>query len=117
MKAESSTGPVAIGYDLPEDARVTLAINDSTGKRVRNLTPALSRSKGHNEEHWDGLDDDGKPVPPGEYNYVGIFHQPIHVNWTMSFANPGHPTWDTPDGRGAFYGDHSAAQAVAAAGD
>ena len=35
----------------------------------------------------------------------------------MSFASPGNPSWDTPDGRGAFYGDHSAAQAAAAGGD
>ena len=120
LKAAEPTGgegPVAIGYDLPEDARVTLAIDDAAGKRVRNLTPALPRKKGRNEEKWDGLNDDGKPVPPGEYQFKAIYHQPIHINWAMSFANPGHPTWQTPDERGAFYGDHSAAQAVAAAGE
>ena len=112
----AADGPVAIPYDLPEDARVTLAIDDAAGKRVRNLTPALPRKKGHNEERWDGLDDDGRPAAPGEYRFRAIYDQPVHVNWVMSFANPGNPSWQTPDDRGAFYGDHSGPQAVAAAG-
>ena len=117
MTPPESIGPVAIGYDLPEDARVTIAIDDGSGKRIRNLTPALPRTKGHNEEKWDGLDDTGKPVPPGEYSFRAIYHQTVHTIYTMSFANPGNPTWDTPDGKGAFYGDHSAPHAAATAGD
>jgi hypothetical protein len=111
-----SAGPVAIPYTLPRAARVTLAINDATGRRVRNLVPAQPRKKGKNTEYWDGLDDNGLPVPPGKYTYTALSHQGIHANWTMSFCSPGNPTWGTPDGRGAFYGDHTAAQAVAAAG-
>jgi WD40 repeat protein len=117
LRQQEAQGPVDITYDLPEDARVTLAIDDADGKRVRNLVPSLARTKGSNTEHWDGLDDKGLPVPPGKYNFKALYHHGIHVNYAMSFANPGNPTWDTADGRGAFYGDHSAPQAVAAAGD
>jgi hypothetical protein len=116
-KAMDTQGPVEISYDLPEDARVTVAINDADGKRIRNLVPALPRTKGRVTEHWDGRDDAGNPVPPQKYNWKAIYHPPLHANYAMSFANPGNPSWDTPDGRGAFYADHSAPLAVATAGD
>jgi hypothetical protein len=114
---EAPTGPVEISYNLPTDAQVTLAIDDNEGRRVRNLVAAASRQAGRNVEKWDGLDDAGKPVPAGEYTFKAIHHDGIHVDYVMSFANPGDPSWDTSDGRGAFYGDHTAPHAAAAAGD
>ena len=117
MQVQEAQGPVEIGYNLLEDARVTLAINDPSGKRIRNLVPALPRSKGTNTEHWDGLDDNGKPVPPGDYTFKALYHHGLHTTYTASFANPGNPTWPTSDNRGGFYGDHSAPQAAAAAGN
>lgn len=116
-RGEEAQGPVKIAYTLPKDGRVTVAIDEAGGKRVRNLIAALPRQKGKNVERWDGLDDDGKPVPPGEYRFKGLYHDGIHVNYVMSFANPGNPSWATPDGRGAFYSDHIAARGAAAAGD
>jgi hypothetical protein len=115
--AEEAKGPVEVAYELPKDARVTIAIEDKDGKRVRNLISAAPRKAGKNMEKWDGLDDNGKPVPAGDYNFKGIYHDGIHVNYVMSFANPGNPSWDTSDGKGAFYGDHTAPHAAAAAGD
>ncbi|HEY3280864.1 MAG TPA: FlgD immunoglobulin-like domain containing protein [Armatimonadota bacterium] len=110
-------GPVPIGYSLPRASRVTIAIDDGRGRRVRTLLPALPRPKGKVTDYWDGLDDEGKPAPPGRYTFKGLYHDPIHLNWVLSYANPGNPPWQTPDGRGAFYGDHSAARSVATSGD
>ncbi len=110
-------GPVDIKYSLPADSRVTIAIEDKNGKRIRNLIASADRKKGDNVEKWDGLDDNGKAVATGEYKFKGIFHDGIHVNYAMSFGNPGNPSWDTSDSRGAFYGDHTAAHAAAAAGN
>ena len=117
LEAEKPVGAVDIAYELPQDARVTLAIDSADGNRVRNLIAALPRKAGKNIEKWDGLDDNGKPVQPGNYAYKLLYHNGIRVNWVMSYNSPGNPTWDTPDGRGAFYGDHTAPQAAAAAGD
>lgn len=117
IEPEEANGPVEISYELSKDARVTLAIEDNNGKRVRNLIAAAPRKAGKNIEKWDGLDDNGKPVPAGNYKFKAIYHDGIHVNYVMSFANPGNPTWDTSDGRGAFYGDHTAPHAAAAAGN
>ena len=117
LEPEAAAGPVEIPYEIAVDARVTLAIDDASGKRVRNLIPALPRSKGKNVERWDGLDDNGIPVPPGKYSFKILYHQGIRANWIMSFNSPGNPTWSTPDGKGAFYGDHTAAHAAAAGGN
>ena len=113
----AASGPVEIAYNLPRDARVSLAIEDTGGKRIRNLVAALPRTKGKNIEKWDGLDDEGNAVPPGDYRFKAIYHDGIKANYALSFANPGNPSWATGDGRGAFYGDHTAPQAAAAGGD
>ena len=110
-------GPVEIAYNLPREARVSLAIDDQNGNRVRNLVASQKRSAGRNVEKWDGLNDDGKPVAPGNYRFKAIYHDGIRVNYALSFNNPGQPTWTTSDGKGAFYGDHTAPIAAAAAGD
>ena len=117
IEGATQTGPVDIAYDLPRDARVSLAIEDKNGKRIRNLVPALPRERGRNVEKWDGLDDDGQPVAPGDYRFKAIYHDGIRANYALSFANPGAPSWATSDGTGAFYGDHTPPQAAAAAGD
>lgn len=116
LEGETLEGPVEISYELPKEAKVTLAIDDKDGKRVRNLLPAATRKAGKNVERWDGLDDAGKPVEPGEYQFKIIYHDGIHANYVMSFANPGNPSWRDPSGRGGFYGDHTAPQGAAAGG-
>ena len=64
-----------------------------------NLVPALPRKKGKHTEHWDGLDDYGKPLPPGKYTFKALYHHGIHTAYQFSFANPGNPPWPTPDVR------------------
>ena len=117
MEEVDAGGVVPVPYTAPKAGRVTLAIDDAQGRRVRNLTAAQARAVGANTEKWDGLDDAGKPVPPGEYRLRGLVHDGIRANWLMSFSSPGNPPWSTPDGKGAFYGDHTAPQAAASAGD
>lgn len=116
-EAASGDGVVPVPYSTPKAGRVTLAIDDAEGRRVRNLTAAQPREAGANQELWDGLDDAGRPVPPGQYRLRGLVHDGIRANWLMSFSSPGNPPWASPDGKGAFYGDHSAPQASAAGGD
>ena len=115
LHAGTPQGPAEIAFDLPKDSRVSLAIEDEAGKRIRHLLAAQPRKQGRNVEHWDGLDDQGKPVAAGTFNFKALYHDGIHANYVMSFANPGHPSWSTSDNKGAFYGDHTAPQAVACA--
>lgn len=110
-------GPIAIGYKLPKDGLVTLAIDDPSGRRVRNLLAYVPRKAGPQTERWDGLDDRGQLVPAGSYTFKALYHDPLRTRFVMTFANPGNPGWETSDGRGAWYSDHANPQAAAAGGD
>ena len=111
--ADKPEGPVKIAYTLAKDQRVTLAIDDASGKRVRNLLPAAERKAGANVDLWDGLDDQGQVVQPGTYTVKGLSHDGLHLTYEGSFASPGNPPWSTADGTGAYYGDHTPPEAVA----
>ena len=82
--------PIAVRFQLPEAGRVTLVIEDSAGKRVRNLISEMPFPAGENVAWWDGTDDVGRdrdaarhglyhipeqPVPPGSYRVRGLFHK------------------------------------------
>lgn len=114
---ERGIGATVIRYTLQENSRVTLAIDDSNGMRVRNLLAAVPRAAGSHEERWDNLDDYGRPVKPGDYHVKAISHDGLHLKYVGSFASPGSPPWANSKGTGAFYGDHSAPQSVASGGD
>jgi DNA-binding beta-propeller fold protein YncE len=48
-------------------AEVTVAVTDSSGAAVRTLTPPHYQKPGEALIVWDGRDDSGALVPPGEY--------------------------------------------------
>lgn len=112
-EADRPEGPVRIGYALEKDQRVTLAIDDAQGRRVRNLLSAGERKAGAHVDLWDCLDDAGNLVPPGRYAVKGLHHDGLHLAYAGSFASPGDPPWNTADGKGAYYGDHTPPEAVA----
>ncbi len=84
---------VAFGYSLPRDAFVTFVIEDSAGNRVRNLVADAPRKAGANSETWDGRDDNGAPLPVGDYRWRGISHGEICVRWEGAFYSPGTTPW------------------------
>jgi len=113
----STVGSVPVEYDLAADARVTLVIEDGKGKRVRNLIGAFPRSNGRNVDYWDGLDDRGNPVRPGEYFWRGLVNPGIDVRYRAHMMPHTNPPWRNADGTGGWGADHTAPTAVAAYGD
>lgn len=119
-------GSIPIQITLPTSAKeFTVVIETPDGKRVRNLgaqlnTEMYSKSvKGDErivEVLWDGLDDQGKMVAPGEYKVRGLSQEGLGADYIMSFFNPGTPPWETGTG-GSWGADHGSPQYVAAAGD
>ncbi len=96
-----------IAYQLEAPGFVTLAIEDAQGGRVRNLVSSVWREEGAQCEVWDGLDDGGKPVPPGEYRWKGITHRGVSTHFIGAFNSPGDPPWitaQTPSQRGIRVG-------------
>lgn len=61
-----------IALYLTEVADVTVSITDPGGKPVRTLTPPHHQKPGEALIVWDGRDDSGELVPPGDYRIVAV---------------------------------------------
>ncbi|MHC2069782.1 FlgD immunoglobulin-like domain containing protein [Bremerella sp. T1] len=81
-----------VEFQQPIDGKVSLVIEDAQGTRIRNLVSGKAMSKGTQRVLWDGLDENGKLVPPGQYRWRGISHPGIEPEYLMNFANGGEPT-------------------------
>jgi hypothetical protein len=104
-----------IDVDVPPGAHVTIAINDANGHRVRNLVADVPSSGGTRRFVWDGLDDEGRALPAGEYRWVGLTRGDLHVVYRGAFTH-GSPPW--PHGTSGGWGaDHAPATAVVRVGD
>ena len=100
---------IAFDFDQPMDGKATIVIEDESGKRVRNLVSGADFAKGRHEILWDGLDENGRPVPPANYSWRAISHPGISPKHLFSFCNgPGsnHGTLcaATTDGELVFVG-------------
>ncbi len=63
------SGAAEIRYALDEPAFVTIAVEDASGRRVRNLVSAQRREAGECGETLDGFDDAGNPCAAGVYRW------------------------------------------------
>ncbi len=114
-----------LSYKLARDAFVTIVVEREDGARVRNLIACAERKAGRNTERWDGLDDTGKPCPPGNYRWRGLEHGDIGSFFQTAFNSPGNPPWNAQDipadwnmrsaGAGGWLSDHGAPLCVHAA--
>ncbi|MDA0839553.1 MAG: hypothetical protein O3B01_30425 [Planctomycetota bacterium] len=103
----STSGPVAIEYELPKDSAVTLVIEKSDGERVRNLIADYPRKAGKNIDFWDGADDNGRLMEPGEYRVRGLTNEGLDLLYQFSYGSAGNPPWPTSNGKGSWLSDHS----------
>ena len=103
----STSGPVAIDYELPKDSAVTLVIEKTNGERVRNLIADYPRKAGKNTDYWDGADDNGRLMEPGEYRVRGLTNEGFDLLYQFSYGSAGDPPWPTSSGKGSWLSDHS----------
>ncbi len=108
---------IPIRFTLPAPRYVTLAINDASGNRVRNLMAGTPFTAGPQVVYWDGRDDFGRQAPAGTYTAVGLHRDAIHLVYRFSLNNSGQPSWLTADHTGGWLADHSPPMAVLALGD
>ena len=124
---EESHPPIPIRFKLSEPGFVTLVIEDSAGKRVRNLIAETRFPAGDNVAWWDGADDSGRdldaarhglyhvpeqPAPPGAYRVRGLYHQGLELRYEFSIYNSGNPPWETADTSGGWLTNHTPPQAA-----
>ena len=116
--------PIPVKFTLPEESYVTLVVEDSNGKRVRNLIADTLLPKGKNTVYWDGTDDLGRDldapkhglynipaqfVAPGAYTVRGLRHGKLDVRYEFSVYSPGNPPWSTDDNSGGWMTNHTPA--------
>ena len=119
--------PIPVKFSLPEAGNVTLVVEDSTGRRVRNLCADLPCPAGENTVWWDGTDDLGRdveaashgllripatPVAPGAYTVRGLWHKPLHAVYEFGAYAPGRFV-ATPTAAANWLANHTNPQAAA----
>jgi len=104
-----------ISFTMPAKGWVTIAVDNAEGVRVRNLIADVAKPAGQHTIEWDGRDDNGKLLPPGEYRWVGLTRGALHAVYQGAFQY-GTPPW-LYGKTGAWTGDHSAATTVVSVGD
>ncbi|MES2707111.1 MAG: hypothetical protein V4726_10975 [Verrucomicrobiota bacterium] len=99
----------AFTFTQPMDGKATVVIDDARGRRVRNLLAARTFTAGSHRLVWDVCDDGGNLLPPGDYHWRSISHEPVKPVYEFSFCNgPGsnHGTFHAAatNGRDLFFG-------------
>ncbi|MGI6496502.1 MAG: FlgD immunoglobulin-like domain containing protein [Kiritimatiellia bacterium] len=78
---------ITIAFQQPMDGKATIVVEDADGNRVRNLVSGATFSRGAHAVAWDGLDETGRPVPPGSYRWRSISHPGIEPRHLFSFCD------------------------------
>ena len=116
QSVEQQQGPITVAYRMPADGQLTLGLYDGQGRLLRWLIQDDFRYAGENRQSWDGLDQWGRPVPPGKYALRAAYHPPLSAEYRMTVCNPGNPPWPTADDKGDWLGDEAPPQAVVSDG-
>jgi len=103
--------PLTLELPLPDRGAksVSAAVFNTDGILVRTLPVQALAERARSRKlpiQWDGLDDDGRPLPPGRYTVKTLSHRGIGQRWVTSLHSAGNPPWRTDDGTGAWGGDH-----------
>lgn len=107
---------IPIRFELPKACYVTLVVEDSEGKRVRNLIAETRLPAGENVVYWDGYDEGSASkagdfvrtrAPAGDYRVRGLTHDGLRLRYEFCVYGGGNPPWPTLDGSGAWLADHS----------
>ncbi len=105
-RKDAPTWGMPLRFSNPAEGFVSLAVADAEGRNVRTILARAKRQQGELTEYWDGLDDDGNPVPAGRYSLKALTHPGITPRFVTSVMNSGNPPWITADGKGSWGADH-----------
>jgi hypothetical protein len=108
---------IKLTLDDPQAQTVSLGLFAADKGLVRTLPSTMRREAQRRAEFelaWDGLDDDGQPLPAGDYQVKILTHRGIGQTFIASLGQSGNPPWKTDDGTGAWGGDWSPPVAAAA---
>jgi len=122
--AAADAPPLVVNFDLPEKRIVSMAIDGTDGRRVRNFPARLEMKEGRHAVGWDLKDESGGHVIPGSYTWKAITHPGLEMKYEMTpypnvgmVAKENSPWLNGPSGPGGWLADHTPPRAVCAAGD
>jgi hypothetical protein len=113
---EKARGGISVTYEMPRDGQLTLGLFDKSGRLLKWLVQDEYRYAGKCEDSWDGLDQWGNAVAVGDYDLKAAYHSTLKLDYQLTVANPGTPSWPTPDGKGDWLSDEATPQAAATDG-
>lgn len=73
----------------PLSGKLSVVVEDPQGRRVRNLVSGEEWPAGKHRLTWDGKDEFGNFVAPGDYAFRAVSHPGIVPHFQMQFANGG----------------------------
>jgi hypothetical protein len=102
-----------ISLDWKQAGRVSVGVYDlATGRLVRTLLRGEQQGVGHHQLTWDGLDDRGRPVAAGKYEWRAVNSQGFKARYVTSIGiNPPGGEQEIP--QRSWVGDHAGAGIVA----
>ncbi|MDD5705231.1 MAG: sugar-binding protein [Kiritimatiellae bacterium] len=86
FKEERKPGDVPITFTVPAEGRTSVNIYRTDGRLVHQLTIGTNLPVGRNTLFWDGCDDDGMPVPLGNYVFRGLVSN-VRSVWDTKIGN------------------------------
>ncbi len=89
-------GPTRLLFTLPQAATTSAGVYDENDRLVRTLWRGEALAAGTHQPSWDGLDDAGQPLAPGNWQVKLIHHRLNHV-------------WEGVIGNSSFRMDHAPA--------
>lgn len=109
--AESAKKPAAVGVpfvvDVPAQAKVSVNIFGANGEVIRELMGGEMHDKGPLTLRWDGKDQWGQGVAPGNYRWGAYFSDGLKARYVGGVGKSGSPYYETADGKGGWGADHS----------
>lgn len=107
VRAAQAPMTFSVHYTLARAARVSLLLTDARGQVVRELLHAAPRAAGAHSEDWDGLSDEGKPVPAGDYTWKLLATQGLKAEYLLTLGTNPTPAYDS------WPGNHGGVSSVA----
>ena len=120
---DSKPPPVSIPIPLDRPGLLTVAVDDASGVRVRNLIAREEFDAGEHSIGWDLLDEKAEYIRPGEYTWKAITHPGLRLRYeftvypNVSQLHPENSAWlNGFSGPGGWLADHSPPYGVCAGG-